>query len=1033
MPDTSVMVSPQTNQPSPAQGRGAEAGSITSSFGRHEIMSGNRVAPAIYYCDTQPTQKDINDAANLAFNAIGIPYFPINILQDLLPIAAEKNLKIAMDMDILSLGALGLEDEHPEWFTRSEEGPRFVFLSEFDPSVSWWDEHIAQLQAASVDAFRCLNLADVPHAVWTRLIANAKRRNPQTAFYAWTVGLAPAAVGSLGSCGFDFVFSSSCWWDFKSAWLDEEADRLATVAPVIALVAPPNAVWSALRSHRQRSLHLAAFYGAGWLMQAGFQNIGDEGLSDQIVQLNSLRHQHATALLATPARIISSTGSQVAILVRTDHLVLIVNSSNDMQSIFSVSTAAGKLPGRLSRISDEALGRDAVELAIAGSEILKVSRLSPVTVNAGFPPNCEAPRIAIESITPQVDDGGFPVRRIVGEHVSVEVDLIADGHDKIAAELIWRCLDEETWQTAPMTFLENDRWAGVFPLERLGRYVYAILSWKDIYATFVDELSKKFNAGISTKLEVEEGILLLREAAEFGTGPERTMLGAVLALLDGQDEDEKRRMLLSGDIAEKMRAAAPRKFIRRSHDIIVDAERIGARFANWYEIFPRSQAGDGLRHGTFRDVIGQLPRVAAMGFDVLYFPPIHPIGRINRKGKNNTLTPSDTDPGSPYAIGSPDGGHDAIHPELGDFDDFSALVREAAHFGIEIALDFAIQCAPDHPWLSEHRDWFDWRPDGSLRYAENPPKKYEDIVNVDFYTEGAKPSLWLALRDVVQFWVDQGVRLFRVDNPHTKPLPFWEWMINDIRSRHPDVIFLAEAFTRPKVMYRLAKIGFSQSYTYFTWRNTKVELTDYLTELNETAPKDFFRPHFFVNTPDINPIFLQNSGRAGFLIRAALAATLSGLWGVYNGFELCEGLAVAPGKEEYLNSEKYQLRAWDYDRPGNIVAEISKLNAARRCNAALQSHLGVRFHQAFDDQVLFFSKMADDGNVILAAISLDPFGTHQFKIELPLWLFGLSDDGSLAATDLMRDFDFTWRGKIQDVTLHPGSPFCIWRIRPEGD
>jgi starch synthase (maltosyl-transferring) len=504
-----------------------------------------------------------------------------------------------------------------------------------------------------------------------------------------------------------------------------------------------------------------------------------------------------------------------------------------------------------------------------------------------------------------------------------------------------------------------------------------------------------------------------------------------MALRDA-DNENRLDILISPAVIDLMRAADTRKFTARSHDVIVDAERIGARFASWYEIFPRSQSGDGVRHGTFQDVIDQLPRIAAMRFDVLYFPPIHPIGRINRKGRNNSLTPSENDPGSPYAIGSDCGGHDAIHPELGGIDDFLTLVKEASRFGLEIALDFAIQCAPDHPWLSEHKEWFDWRPDGSIRYAENPPKKYQDIVNVDFYAERAKPSLWLALRDVVQFWINQGIRLFRVDNPHTKPFPFWEWLIQDIRGRHPDTIFLAEAFTRPKVMYRLAKIGFSQSYTYFTWRNTKAELTAYIDELNQTAPRDFFRPHFFVNTPDINPAFLHESGRPGFLIRAALAATLSGLWGVYNGFELCEATPIAPGKEEYLDSEKYQLRAWDHDRPGNIIEEIAKLNSIRRGNAALQSHLGIQFHAAFDDEVLFFSKVADDGNVILAAICLDPFNTHQFKVELPLYLFNLPDTAALATTDLMRDFDFTWRGKIQDVTLHPQSPFCIWRIRPEG-
>ena len=334
--------------------------------------------------------------------------------------------------------------------------------------------------------------------------------------------------------------------------------------------------------------------------------------------------------------------------------------------------------------------------------------------------------------------------------------------------------------------------------------------------------------------------------------------------------------------------------------------------------------------------------------------------------------------------------------------DFQALVAAAKDHGLELALDFAIQCAPDHPWLSEHPEWFDWRPDGSLRYAENPPKKYEDIVNVDFYTEGAQPSLWIALRDVVQFWVDQGIRLFRVDNPHTKPFPFWEWLIADIRARHPDAVFLAEAFTRPKIMYRLAKIGFSQSYTYFTWRNNKTEIQDYLTELTTTAPKDFFRPHFFVNTPDINPLFLQTSGRGGFLIRAALATTLSGLWGMYNGFELCEATPV-PGREEYLNSEKYEIKAWDYDRPGNIVAEISQLNRIRRANAALHSHLNVEFLPCDNPQVVYFRKFAADGNTLLVAISVDPFNIQDATIELPLWRFGLPDHGRLAAEDLMRD------------------------------
>ncbi|HEV2187958.1 MAG TPA: alpha-amylase family glycosyl hydrolase, partial [Stellaceae bacterium] len=469
---------------------------------------------------------------------------------------------------------------------------------------------------------------------------------------------------------------------------------------------------------------------------------------------------------------------------------------------------------------------------------------------------------------------------------------------------------------------------------------------------------------------------------------------------------------------------------RHSIEFPVEAERRAAGFASWYELFPRSQSGDPGRHGTFADVIARLPAISAMGFDVLYFPPIHPIGAKNRKGRDNAPRAEPGDPGSPYAIGGAAGGHDAIHPALGTLNDFRRLRAAAARYGIELALDFAVQCSPDHPWLRQHPDWFDWRPDGSIRYAENPPKKYEDIVNVDFYAGSAVPSLWLALRDVVLFWAGEGVRLFRVDNPHTKPLAFWEWLIGEVRARFPDAIFLAEAFTRPKLMYRLAKIGFSQSYTYFTWRNTKAELTEYLTELTTNA-RDFFRPHFFVNTPDINPVFLQTSGRPGFLIRAALAATLSGLFGVYSGFELCEARAL-PGREEYASSEKYEIRAWDWEAPGNIIAEITRLNHIRRVNPALQTHLGTSFHNAFNDQILYYSKATPDlQNVVLAAVNLDPRFLQECDIEVPLWLWGLSDAASVAVTDLMAGHHFIWTGKMQHIRLDPAVlPFAIWRLRP---
>jgi starch synthase (maltosyl-transferring) len=450
-----------------------------------------------------------------------------------------------------------------------------------------------------------------------------------------------------------------------------------------------------------------------------------------------------------------------------------------------------------------------------------------------------------------------------------------------------------------------------------------------------------------------------------------------------------------------------------------------------------------------------------MGFDVLYFPPIHPIGQRHRKGRNNSLNAGPDEPGSPYAIGAAEGGHEALHPQLGNFDDFRRLLAAAATQGLEIALDFAVQCAPDHPWLREHPEWFSYRPDGTVRHAENPPKLYQDIVNVDFYAEAGAATLWPALRDIVLFWASHGVRIFRVDNPHTKPAPFWEWLIAEVRAQHPEAIFLAEAFTRPKQMARLAKLGFSQSYTYFTWRNDKRELTSYMTELTQTPLREYFRPHFFVNTPDINPYFLHDSGRAGFLIRAALASLLSGLWGMLSGFELCEAQPLVVNgqvKEEYLDSEKFQLRPRDYQQPGNIVAQITRLNALRRNYPALQHHLGVQFYAAANDQVLYFARYTEPlrtpigplvaaaghgplpaaastprfgDSVLLVAISLDPFNTQQSSIEVPLWEWGLPDNATVQVEDLMQGYRFEWQGKVQNITLQPQQlPFAVWEVTP---
>ena len=979
------------------------------------IHADDRATPAILRAHTA---VQIENAVGLGFN------FVLITTPDHLALAHQSGLAALLD---LALETPPRNDrvlhDHPDWFVHGPTGPAFRFLSDQDETVDWWDTQIAQFQQSGFAGFYLSNAAGIPAAIFTRLIADAQARNPETLFIAETLGANATQMESLADAGFSFATSSSCYWDFSAAWLNADSMRLGRIAPLIALASPPNAAMGERSLHR--ALKFSAAFAPAWLVDAA--TLPDyPALLEEIRALNAMRRENPNLRLPQTGELRSSPGNNLAILSRGNFISAInpaldSESSQQAAAILPVLGEAALRP--LDGASPTLTPAATLTLPPGGVSYFETAEARPVFLPIAPALDCEAPRLAIEAITPQVDDGKFPVRRTLGELVTIEADILADGHDKLAADILVRAADEAHFRAYPMSLINNDRWTGAIPLERLGRHVFAIAAWKDAFASFVDEVTKKHAAGISTSLELQEGLALVREACATDQ-----KLAPILQQLDSADEEALRQTLLSEHMAAIMRHAAPRKFLSRSHNITLDAERPSASFASWYEIFPRSQSGDVNRHGNFGDVIGQLPRIAAMGFDVLYFPPIHPIGEKNRKGRNNSLQAGPDDPGSPYAIGSAHGGHDALHPELGSFEDFRALISAAASFNIEIALDFAIQCAPDHPWLREHKDWFDWRPDGSIRYAENPPKKYEDIVNVDFYTQGAKPALWLALRDVVQFWVHQGVKIFRVDNPHTKPFPFWEWMIADIRSRHPEVIFLAEAFTRPKLMYRLAKIGFSQSYTYFTWRNTKPELEEYLNELTTSAPKDFFRPHFFVNTPDINPYFLHASGRAGFLIRAALAATLSGLWGVYNGFELCEAQAI-PGKEEFFNSEKYEIKAWDYDRPGNIMVEITALNRIRRENAALHSHLNVEFLPCDNPNVLYFRKFAPDGNTLLIAISLDPRNTQETTIEVPLWRFGLADDGALAAHDLMRDHRFTWHGKYQNVRLNPfEQPFCIWLV-----
>jgi starch synthase (maltosyl-transferring) len=931
-----------------------------------------------------------------------------------------------------------------------------------------WIERLREWRDAGVTGFRFLAPQRVPAEVWTRVLAPLSSGAARLS--AWTPGLAAEEVAALAACGFDAVYSSLPWWDFRAGWLLEEDARLHRIGDVIAPVEVPfgerlaarYADATTFRRAAARLLDFTASFADGLLVPIGFEHgarrplpsrdaspadlaaMREDGIADI---RDALTRANATlAGRAAEARdvrdLAGAGGPLVAWLVETSHDARLVLANGDLDHV--VAARGDALVANADRWQRFVVGERVLaagsSIALEPGEVRTYAAQAGKTVagsaarsDAAILEAARAPRIALERPSPAVDDGRFAVKRIVGECVHVEIDVFADGHDLLAVELLWRGADERAWHRTRMRALGNDRWAGEFPLARIGRHLYTVQAWRDEFATFRHDADKKLAAGKLSDLDIDEACRMVAAAAARAKGALRTRLRAIAATLEAADRAGRIETLLDAELTSAMAEADARPFlVEYPRPVPVEAERRAARFASWYELFPRSATDSPERHGTFDDVIARLPAIRDMGFDVLYMPPIHPIGRAHRKGRNNAPVAAPGDPGSPYAIGSEEGGHDAIHPELGGFEAFARLRDAAAAHGLEIALDFAIQCSPDHPWLKEHPDWFAWRADGSVRHAENPPKKYDDIVNVDFYAEGAIPSLWKALRDVVVFWIGQGVTLFRVDNPHTKPFPFWEWLIGDVRAKHPEAVFLAEAFTRPKPMYRLAKLGFSQSYTYFTWRETKAELTDYFTELTTSEVREYFRPHLFVNTPDINPRFLQSSGRAGFLIRAALASTLSGLWGVYSGFELCESAAL-PGREEYLDSEKYEIRPRDWNAPGHVVAEISRLNAIRRLNPALQSHLGLTFYNAFNDRILWFGKAtADRANAILVAICLDPGEAQDAAFEIPLWEWGLPDHAALAFEDLVRGTHGVWRGKVQHMRLDPAEiPYAIYRVRPE--
>ena len=658
-------------------------------------------------------------------------------------------------------------------------------------------------------------------------------------------------------------------------------------------------------------------------------------------------------------------------------------------------------------------------------------------------------RVIIERVEPEIDCGRFPIKRTVGETVVVEADLFTDGHDALSCLLLHRPAPRAgsrppgkvpvKWAEVPMEPLVNDRWRAEFAPAQMGRWIYTVTGWVDHFKTWRRDLKKRIEVGQDVAVDLLIGAELIRQAAERAREGRRRSDARVLdslaaGLSDGEELAARTSLAMEDELAELMNRHADRAHAAvygTELEVVVDRER--ARFSSWYEFFPRStgsspeKAG---RHGTFQDAAKRLEYVAELGFDVVYLPPIHPIGRTFRKGPNNNPEGSPEDLGSPWGIGAEEGGHKAIHPELGTIEDFRRFVARAGELGIEIALDVAFQASPDHPYVREHPEWFRRRPDGTIQYAENPPKKYQDIYPFDFETESWR-ALWQELKSVFDHWMDEGIRIFRVDNPHTKPFAFWEWLIGEVRREHPDVIFLSEAFTRPKIMYRLAKLGFTQSYNYFPWRNSRWELTEYFTELTQTRVREFFRPNLWPNTPDILTERLQIGGRPAFAQRFLLAATLGASYGIYGpAFELLENRPKERGSEEYLDSEKYQIRRWNLDSPDSLSELIALVNRIRRENPALQLDRTLRFHGSDNDQILCYSK-ASGGNVILVAVNLDPFQVHSAWVDLDLAALGVEPGESFQVHDLLTGARYLWRGARNYVQLDPQQAAHVFRVRRE--
>ncbi|MCI0453756.1 MAG: alpha-1,4-glucan--maltose-1-phosphate maltosyltransferase [Candidatus Dadabacteria bacterium] len=640
-------------------------------------------------------------------------------------------------------------------------------------------------------------------------------------------------------------------------------------------------------------------------------------------------------------------------------------------------------------------------------------------------------RIIIENVKPEIDCGHFPVKRVVGEKVLVEADILTDGHDSVSARLLYKEEEEMNWKEIPMKFMENDRWRAEFIVKKIGIYYYTLEGWVDHFRTWQKGIKKKFDADQEIKFDLLIGIQQIEEGSKRASGRDKRKLMEFSNLLKEADIEKALSVALDEELTELMDKYPDRRFATSyGRDLAALVDREKALFSTWYECFPRSCSPEPGKHGTFKDCERLLPEIERMGFDILYLPPIHPIGKANRKGKNNLPQANLDDIGSPWAIGGEEGGHKAIHPKLGSFEDFERLVNKAKGYGIDIAIDLAFQCSPNHPYVKEHPEWFRWRPDGTVQYAENPPKKYEDVLPLNFETDN-RQELWEELKSIVVFWIEKGVRIFRVDNPHTKPFSFWEWLIKEIKGKYPDIIFLSEAFTRPKVMYNLAKLGFTQSYTYFTWRNTKKEFTGYLTELTQTEVGEYFRPNFWPNTPDILPEHLQFGGRPAFMMRLVLAATLSSSYGIYGpAFELCVSEAL-PGKEEYMNSEKYEIKEWDLEQPGNLRDFIARVNKIRKENPALQMTRNLKFYEVDNEYLLFYGKSTEDlSNIIFVVLNLDPYHTQSGWVRVPINELGIDPTQPYLVHDLLSEDKYIWHGERNYIELNPQIlPAHILRVK----